>query len=111
MNKRTDEQRDAEWERAFGGEERVEWMHWQRSIFSGQVPCVSAHIHGGGVARRADSCWTVPTTWAEHQDMHDEGQESYAARHGLTLDDLDVLAARTETRWQHHLRSTARPAW
>lgn len=88
---------NADFERAFGGQERVDWMRWQPSVVSGKTPCVSAHVRGGGEARRADAEWTVPMTWQEHQAMHDTGQESYAAQHGL---DLDALAIETERRWQ-----------
>lgn len=95
-------------ERAFGGEERDEWIKWQPSVVSGKTPCVAAHVRGGGVAYRADACWTVPMLYVEHQEMHNVGQRTYAARHGL---DLEALAIETDRRFQLYLATRVKPAW
>lgn len=97
-----------EYERAFGGEVHQEWIRWQPSVVTGRTPCVAAHVRGGGIARRADACWTVPMTYFEHQRMHNQGQESYAAEHGL---DLDALAIETDRRFREYLQTRVVPAW
>lgn len=86
-----------EFERAFGGEERLAWIRRQPSVVSGKTPCVAAHVRGGGEARRADACWTVPMLYEEHEEMHHTGQRTFAQQHGL---DLDALAIEYERRWQ-----------
>lgn len=98
----------ATFERAFGGEDHDEWIKWQPSVVSGKTPCVAAHVRGGGVAYRADACWTVPMTYAEHQEMHNVGQKTYAARHGL---DLDALAVAHWAAFQHYLTTQPRLPW
>ncbi len=66
------------------------------SVVSRQVPCVVAHVRGGGAGRKADSCWTVPLTDAEHKELHQMGKRSFEILHDIDLDDE---AKRYEARW------------
>ena len=86
--------------RAFGPIERREWMRAQPSVVDGATPCVSVHVKSGGKSRRADARYTVPMTWAQHQEMHNVGQATYARKHGLDLLDL---AAETELKYRSYL--------
>lgn len=98
MNARTPEQRDAEWLRAYGSEDRVEWMRAQPSIISGKRPSVNAHTRNGGISRKADANTIVPITDEEHRLVHQHGWSYF----GLTPDQLDEHAAETERRWLAH---------
>lgn len=100
--------KETEFERAFGGDDHQEWIRWQPSVVSGKTPCVAAHVRGGGVSRRADARWTVPMLYVEHQQMHNDGQDTYAARHGL---DLDALAILHWSRFETYLATTPRLPW
>lgn len=97
MNARTKAQKDAEWLRAYGSAERVEWISRQPSVISGKRPCVNAHIKTGGMGRKADCVWIVPLTFDEHNEIHQHGQETFAKKHGI---DLEVAAVETEMKWR-----------
>jgi hypothetical protein len=86
-----------EWERAYGSEERVRWIQYLPSVVSGQTPCENAHVKTGGTGRKADACWIVPLTTAEHRELHDCGPETFQARHEI---DLIEQARLTEQAWR-----------
>lgn len=96
MNRRTEEQKDANWLRAYGSEERVEWVRRQPSFISGKHPCVNAHTRTGGMSRKADSSTIIPITDEEHQLVHQHGWSHF----GLTQEKLDEMAAIVERAWQ-----------
>src|SRR5690242_8623293 len=85
--------RDADFLRAYGGEERVEWVKLQPSVVSGKVPCVNAHVRVGGMGMKGDYCWIVPLTDEEHRELGECGRASFEAKYAV---DLDTAAGRTE---------------
>ena len=89
----------SEYARIYGSKERVEWVKSSPSVASGLRPCVNAHTVNGGTGRKADACWIVPLTDAEHRELHRIGKESFNAQYGV---DLDTCAMRTEKLWQSH---------
>jgi hypothetical protein len=89
--------RAASFERAYGGEARVRWMHQQPSVISGRTPCVCSHVRNGGRGRKADACWTVPMLLTEEKEYHAIGKRAFEAKYGVSL---DALALETEARWQ-----------
>ena len=90
----------AEFDRAYGGSERAEWVTRQPSVVSGVHPCVNAHVRTGGVSRKADARWVVPLTPAEHDELHRIGKASFEAAHHI---DLDHEAAITDARWEQYV--------
>lgn len=97
-----------EWLRAYGSEERVQWVQQQLSVATGKYGCVNAHTETGGTSRKADFETIVPLTWAEHEELHQHGQRTFEAKYGI---DLKAAAADTQRRWLIHERTTTRPAW
>lgn len=100
MNKRTAKQKAANWARAYGSDERREWVQRQRCIVPG-CHCrqsVNAHIEGDGVGRKAHHTKIIPVCDLHHREMHD-GIASFALEYGF---DLGQCAADTEFRWQAH---------
>ena len=89
--------RQSEFARAYGGEDRVRWMHEQPSVIDGRGPCVCSHVRTGGKGRKADACWTVPMTLPQEREFHAIGKRSFEAKHGV---DLDALARETDERWE-----------
>lgn len=73
------------WARAYDSPEFVEWIRVQPSIASGKGPCVAAHSRTGGTRRKADACWNVPLTQAEHDELHDHGIKTFEAKFGISL--------------------------
>lgn len=98
----------AEWLRIFGGEERIQWMHWQPSVVSGRVPCVNAHTANGGKSRKAGYQTIVPLTYVEHQELHQHGVDTFGLKYGV---DLVAEAVKINDRWEQYLRTSVRPAW
>jgi hypothetical protein len=109
VNARTQEQRDAEWLRAYGSDERVEFVRSLPSVASGKRPCVNAHIVTGGTSRKADCTDIVPLTWSEHEEeLHKIGPRLFEAKYGINL---RAAADETEAKFQKYLTTTTRPAW
>lgn len=91
-----------EFERAYGGEARVEWIRAQPSVVSGRTPCVNAHVANGGMGRKADAAWIVPLTYEEHEELHQVGVLRFEQRYVIHLKSAAVAV---EAKWQAHLQS------
>jgi hypothetical protein len=96
----------AEFNRIYGGVDRVEWMRVQACLACGRRGfCDSAHVENGGMGRKADSDKTIPLCgdlWSIVDNCHREfhrGQETFAAKYSL---DLQQCAAETEAAWREH---------
>jgi len=90
--KKTDAQRQAEWERKYDSLEFIGWTHESPSVASGQSPCVCAHVTPDtglptGTGRKADACWIVPLTSKEHDEIHQHGERTFEAKYNLNLAD------------------------
>jgi len=94
---RNDKRRDREWTRAYGSEERVQWVQSLPSVASGETPSVNAHVRTGGTGRKADARWIVPLTWDEHEKLHRVGVKSFEATYGI---DLESEARRIDKMWR-----------
>lgn len=94
----------AETDRIYGDEERRAWMTRQPCAFCERGPCVSAHIKGGGTGRKADAFLTLPMCTPCHDEYDGRskpwGRVTFLANRGLTFDDVLVMAAEHERRWQ-----------
>lgn len=95
-----------EFERAYGGADRKEWVNGLPSVATGHYGCINAHVASGGTSRKADARFIVPLTWAEHQDLHQHGQRTFEAKHGIVL--LDE-AAKVEAAWQAYCQTPRLP--
>lgn len=89
----------AEFDRIYGGVERVLWIQRQQCIITGEWPCVTVHVRGGGVSRKADYRWTVPMIPVMHEELHRIGRRSFEARYNV---DLELAAIATQQRWLAH---------
>ena len=92
MGRRTRAQKRAEWLRAHDSEAFVRWTQSRVSVASGLRGCVCHHVHpdteipvGGG--RKADACWIVPLTDAEHKQLHNGGERTFERKWGINLAD------------------------
>lgn len=95
----------ANWRRAFGSVERVEFVKALPSVASGKGPCVNAHVRTGGTSRKADACWIVPLTDYEHRhELHQHGARWFEAKYSV---DLEACAVATEAAWLTHLEEAA----
>lgn len=100
--KKAEKRRRREWLRTYGSEDRVLWVAQQPSIASGALGCENVHVRTGGMGRKADACWIVPLTPAEHRELHRIGIRSFEQKYQV---DLDFEARATEAAWQRHLQS------
>lgn len=87
--------------RIYGTPARVGWVQSQPSVVSGKGPCENVHVKTGGTGRKADACWIVPLTHAEHRELHRRGQLTFEAKYGI---DLAACAITTEAAWQERTR-------
>ena len=100
----------ANWLRAYGSKERVEWVNSLPSVASGAVgtlddPIVNAHVappgeHGTGY--KGDACWIVPLLKSEHDMIHQHGIETFEAAYDVSL---VREATFIEARWKAILRT------
>lgn len=103
-------------ERAYGGADRITWMHGQSCIAKlhlggdtrydwgyhhGRIEI--AHVATGGMGRKASAFLTVPLCSAHHQFLHARGVRSFEAQYSLNLRDV---AASLESRWQKYRAGT-----
>lgn len=86
-----------EWVRAYGSPERVAFVAGLPSVVSGHGPCENVHVRSGGTSRKADACWIVPMTKAEHHELHQLGARTFAKHYDL---DLLALAEETDRAWR-----------
>lgn len=97
----------AEWKRAYGSKERVEWVHRQDCILRSvdslcQLPSEAAHVGNGGMGRKTDAYRIVPLCTDHHRELHQSGRRTFEWRYGISLADY---ALRTDARWQSVLAS------
>jgi hypothetical protein len=86
----------AKLEREYGSVERIAWISALPSVVSGRGPCVNAHTATGGVSRKAHHSSIVPLTVAEHDELHQHGQQTFEAKYRISLRDE---AARVQAAW------------
>ena len=90
------QRRARERERAYGPEERREWLTSQPCVACGSAgPIHQHHTKGGGTGRKAD-CQTTVALCARCHRMHHDG-------HDLGVD-WEAEARRTEAAWQDYQR-------
>lgn len=94
--------REATFERAYGGAERVEWMKAHPCLACGAVPSENAHVRNGGMGRKADAKYIVPLCHTHHEELHRRGQDSFEVRYGLCL---DIYAEILSCRWDDEQRN------
>lgn len=85
-------------DRAYGGVAKVEWLKSQPCAVSGvrgDIEC--AHVKNGGMSRKADAKWLIPLATELHRLLHRIGRASFEARF---LVDLERLAEETERKWR-----------
>lgn len=85
--------------RAYGPEDRIQWVKAQPCLVCGTVPSENAHVRSGGMGRKADAKHIVPLCHTHHAALHQVGQKSFEATHRLLL---DVWAAIVQDRWDRH---------
>jgi hypothetical protein len=78
----------ANWLRAYGSEERVQWFAAQPCVVSGEGPCENVHVRGDGMGRKAGYQSIVPMTAAHHRELHSLGLRSFEAKYHLDLAQL-----------------------
>lgn len=83
----------AEWTRAYGSKERVEWVKHQPCCVCGYCVCENAHTTTGGVGRKADADHIVPLCRAHHRELHQHGQATFEATYGIRLESVAVNTA------------------
>lgn len=75
-----------EFQRAYGGEERVHWMQARPCVACGSKPSENAHVGAGGIGRKGDAATVVPLCASCHKVLHPcaaETEAAWAARSGL----------------------------
>lgn len=95
-------------ERAYGAQQRREWMKLQPCAVCGRTPSDAAHLTNGGMSRKADASLTVPLCadgmlYLGHHSEYDGGKRSFRAKYPI---DLEALASRTEALWVAHQGGT-----
>ena len=100
MRKRNPKRHTKEWLRAYGSEERVEWIKAQPCAIGFAAPSENAHVRTGGMGRKADAKWIVPLCRRCHRSLHVTGKKAFEQTHAI---DLDQAARRTHCRWQAYL--------
>jgi hypothetical protein len=98
--KNTNRRRRAkEFARAYGSEERVEFVRNLPCIVCGSRPSENAHIVTGGMGRKADYQLIVPLSSDCHAMAHAKGMSWLEVERGI---DLELAAACTEAAWQSY---------
>lgn len=103
INARQAKRRASEFARTYESKERVAWIKARASVASGRGPCENVHVKGGGVSRKADACWIVPLTRAEHVELHQHGVTWFEAKYGLSL---EFMATQTQLAWLAYINRT-----
>jgi hypothetical protein len=86
----------AKLDREYGSAARIAWVSSLPSVVSGQGPCVNAHTATGGLSRKAHHSSIVPLTVAEHDELHQHGQQTFEAKYQV---DLRAEAAMVQATW------------
>ena len=95
--------RKREFERAYGGASRVEWIKTLPCVVASplcQGPIENMHVRGGGVARKADARFIAPACHGHHAQLHLVGKTVFEKMHRVNL---DVAASVVEDMWQRKL--------
>lgn len=91
-------------ERAYGGKDRVEWGKDQPCLICGSLPSENAHVPSrSGMGRKGDAKYTVPLcTWhhtGSNYSLHTLNKVKFNAKYSI---DLDHEAAITDARWEQY---------
>lgn len=86
VRKRNAKRKASEWARAYGSEERVEWVQRQPCAICGYPVCQNCHIGTGGIGRKADADHIAPLCSDHHRELHQHGQQTFEATYGIRLD-------------------------
>jgi hypothetical protein len=89
----------SEFQRIYGGAERVAWQKAQPCLVigCGRGPCEVVHTTSGGTGRKADACHTVSLCAAHHRELHAVGVRTFESLHHLSL---AACAAECERAWR-----------
>lgn len=87
----------AEFQRAYGGVDRLAWLHGLFCLVCETTPCEAAHVGSGGMGRKADAEFTVPLCHRHHMELHAVGIKTFAQAHRI---DLVAEAARVALAWE-----------
>lgn len=105
---RNPERQAKEFQRTYGGVDRVEWFKAQPCLVCSVTPSVNAHVGpkgAKGTGYKADACWTVPLCTAHHDEEH-QGQQTFEATHHV---DLEHVAQVYDARWQQYCATMDTP--
>lgn len=106
--KRNAKRHKAEWLRAYGSKERVEFVAELPCIICKLRPCENAHTgRRSGAGRKADADTIVPLCLWHHAIYHNIGVETFVFRYRMSHADLDKAAAETEKLWAAHCEGKA----
>lgn len=95
LPRRNPERAARRFERAFGGEARLAWMHAHPCCVCGARPVHVHHVVTRGAGGTASD--TVPLCVAHHDEVHRAGVRTFEARYGCNL---RGLAREYEREWQ-----------
>lgn len=87
----------ANWLRAYGSAERVQWVKSLPCLVCGATPSENAHVYTGGMGRKADAAKIVPLCLIHHAEQHAYGNRTIEDDYWL---DLRAEAARIEAMWR-----------
>lgn len=96
----------ANFQRAYGGGERAEWVKRQPCLICGHTPSENAHVPSrSGMSRKGDAEHVVPLCTWHHTgsffaSLHALGKSGFNDEHGI---DLDHEAAVTDARWAQYV--------
>ncbi len=92
----------ANFARAYGSEDRVEWVQSLPCCVCGRSPSQNAHIRTGGMGRKSDARFIVPLCAKDHAEQ--EGRTAAFERdRRLPAGFLERAAADLEALWQARL--------
>jgi hypothetical protein len=88
---------DAEYERIYGSEARVQWVQsLDCACGCNGSPCVNAHSVTGGTGRKADYTTIIPLTDKCHRLQTDHGWEKI----GMTRYEAIIIAGQVARMWE-----------
>ena len=94
--RRTAKRHQANWLRAYGSPERVQWVQSLLCTVCRDTPSHNAHTVGGGTGRKADADTIVPLCAPCHGELHRVGVQTFEDCYGITLADA---ARATQAAW------------
>jgi hypothetical protein len=87
---------DAEYERIYGSEARVQWISSLRCACGcGGTPCENAHAVTGGTGRKGDADTILPLAPKCHRKQHERGWEAI----GMTRYEAIIIASQVQKMW------------